>query len=134
MVNFEIFGMIITSIILGIGLAYAFYLIITCTIGIINCNKELKRLDIELERSLKELSNCFNIGEKNKHKINNDIIIIENKYIKDKELFIVYRYENDEPGILYTRNVFSFLSEFETYYEDYEDANKVIDNINNLKN
>lgn len=93
--------------------------------------KELKKLDIELELSLKELSNCFNIGEKNKRKINNNIVIIEDKYIKDKELYIVYRYENDETGILYTRNVLSFLSEFETYYED---ANKVIDNINNLKN
>ena len=127
--NFEIFSMIITSIILGIGLVFAFYFIVIGIIGIIKCNKKLKKLDIELEHSLKELSNCFNIGEKNKRKINNDIVIIEDKYIKEKELYIVYRYENDEHGIFHTRNVLSFLSEFEEYYED---ANKVIDN--NLKN
>lgn len=122
--NFEIFGTIITSIIFGMALGLSFYVIVTNIIGIIKCNKELKRLDIERERSLKELSNCFNIGEKNKRKINNDIIIIEDKYIKDKDLYIVYRYENDKTRILHTLDIFNFLSEFESYYED---VNKVTD-------
>lgn len=113
----EVFSVIIL-IIFSISLVLTSYFLTMSIITLLKCNKELKRLDIELEHSLKELSNCFNIGEKNKSKINNDIIIIENKYIKGEELFIVYRYENDEPGILYTRNVLSFLSEFEEYHEN----------------
>ena len=112
----EIFS-VIALIIFGVALIPVSYFLITSIIAIIKCNKELKRLDIELEQSLKELSNCFYIGEKNKRKINNDIIIIEDKYIKDKELYIVYKYENDEHGILYKRDVFNFLSEFRKYYE-----------------
>ena len=63
MVNFEVFN-VITLIIFSIALVLISYFLITSIIKLRKCNKELKKLDIELEQHLKELSNCFDIGEK----------------------------------------------------------------------